>query len=345
VNGPDPSTSEIAAAKDRLQKVCLESLPRLYLEEAGILAKGVSWNGETYEVLKPSVLDTANVLLALYTLRSRGIEAPLDADRLLTQCVGDYLEHCDFAETVLLVWADSLGDRKHSERLWPLLQERLPRHSSNTMLLSWALSGVCEHFKAGGDRESTESLARNLYDTIAGNQFRRTGLFFSSNDREGFLRKRRPLSHLPSQVFAIQALAEYSLTFSDKRAADLALRCADRLCALQGPQGQWWCVYNVREGTVAEKYPVYSVHQDGAMPTALNLVGRARQDHRLEEAGTRGLMWVFGNNELQTSLVDDKQKLVLRGIRQDDGKLAIIREMRSYHPGRCLHALASAGSG
>jgi len=96
----------------------------------------------------------------------------------------------------------------------------------------------------------------------------------------------------------------------------------------------------VRKGTVAQKYPVYSVHQDGAMPAALSLVSQACHSKAYDEAAHRGLAWVLGENELNVDLVDDQEALVLRGIDQRDDRFEIIRRMRAYHPGRCLYALA-----
>jgi hypothetical protein len=124
----------------------------------------------------------------------------------------------------------------------------------------------------------------------------------------------------------------------------MAAECARRLCGLQGPQGQWWRAYDVRKGTVAERYPVYAVNQDGAMPAALTLLARVAPGPHLEEASRRGLHWLFGANELGVSLVDEEHGVLLGGIGRQGEDFELLREMRAYHPGRCLHALALAES-
>jgi len=336
----DSNADDVPALRGRLLRCCLDSLPHFYLPEAGILAEGRSWDGERYRATEPSVRNTANVLLALYALRARGIESSLDADGILARCVADHLPSCEYPEIAFLLWADSLGSRAHSTRLWAELTHRLPDRASDTMLLSWTLCGVCAHARAGGDRRSTAALARSLRDRILQSRFPATGLFFASAARRGLLRKLKPTASLSAQVFAILALAQYSETFGDADAQGAALQCADRLCGLQGPRGQWWWTYDVREGTVAEEYPVYSVNQDGAVPAALLMIGRAGRDGAFEQAAHRGLPWVFGANELEASLLDERHAVILRGIRREGEGFEVMREMRSYHAGRCLYWLA-----
>jgi hypothetical protein len=332
--------------KDRLRKCCLDSLAQLYVPEAGILAERLSWNGTAYERSAPGVLGTANVLLALYHLQSRGVPTPLDADRVLSRCVDEHLDRSGLAEIAVLLWADASGNKIHLARLWDELEQRLTRRESSTMLLSWALCAVCAYREAGGDRRSADAVAQGLHDRIVRNQVSRTGLFRVSDAREGrILRRRKPTAFLASQVFAIQALAVYSSTFGPASAADPAVRCADGLCALQGSLGQWWREYDVREGTVVRQYPVYSVNQDGAMPAALIHLGRAVQDRSFEEASERGVRWVFGANEPETSMLDEERSVILAGVGRDGDDVRVLREMYSYHPGRCLYALALGESG
>ena len=43
------------------------------------------------------------------------------------------------------------------------------------------------------------------------------------------------------------------------------------------PHGQWWWHYDVRDGSVVERYPVYSVHQHAMAPMALLRPARGRR--------------------------------------------------------------------
>ena len=97
------------------------------------------------------------------------------------------------------------------------------------------------------------------------------------------------LASLSSQTFTIMSLALYSQTFGDPDFLQIATRCADKLCSLQGLQGQWWWVYNIDSGEVAEKYPVYSVNQDGAVPMALFPLQKALFTDKYEANIHKGL--------------------------------------------------------
>jgi hypothetical protein len=56
-------------------------------------------------------------------------------------------------------------------------------------------------------------------------------------------------------------------------------------------------------GRVAEKYPVYSVHQEGMAPMALFALGEAAGLDYSKPIST-GLQWISGNNELGSDLRD-----------------------------------------
>ena len=70
-------------------------------------------------------------------------------------------------------------------------------------------------------------------------------------------------------VYPIQALSYYHQATRDARAAEVAISCAERMCQMQGPEGQWWWHFDIRAGRLVEGYPVYSVHQDSMAPMAL----------------------------------------------------------------------------
>ena len=70
-------------------------------------------------------------------------------------------------------------------------------------------------------------------------------------------------------VYPIQALSHYHMALGCPEAMDAATRCADRMCKLQGPAGQWWWHFDVRTGQGVERYPVYAVHQEAMAPMAL----------------------------------------------------------------------------
>ena len=68
---------------------------------------------------------------------------------------------------------------------------------------------------------------------------------------------------------------------ADADALDAANRCAAPDLRPQGTAGQWWWHYDVRDGSVVEGYPVYSVHQHAMAPDgALRPARGGGDDHR-----------------------------------------------------------------
>ena len=110
-------------------------------------------------------------------------------------------------------------------------------------------------------------------------------------------------------------------------ALEAASRCADRLAALQGDQGQWWWHYDWGKGAVVERYPVYSVHQHGLAPMALlELWEAGGPDHRAAVA--HGLGWLVRHPETAADLIADEVGVVWRKVgRREPSKL--VRKARS----------------
>ena len=94
----------------------------------------------------------------------------------------------------------------------------------------------------------------------------------------------------------------------------MASACADGICRVQGPLGQWWWHYDSKTGEVVGKYPVYSVHQHGMGPMALFALGEAAQRDFTREIYL-GLNWIYGANELQTDMQDFSARVIWRCIR------------------------------
>lgn len=334
----------LASRSSVLRRTCVASLDRFFLEKEGLFARSISWDGRSWKKTgPPSLLNTANVLMALYELSRHGHSHSIDAYSVMERLVTGYfqdLSRYDYSDAAFALWADAIGGRRHLSKLWEVLQGSLPRRVSDTMKLAWTLSALCHYFPVAEEPDPVSALARQLYKRIAANQSAATGLFHQSGDREGWLGRRRPIASLSSQTYPIQAFALFGRAFGSAEALEKAQRCADTICRMQGPQGQWWWRYDVAKGSVAEKYPVYAVNQDGAIPMALGELQRALQDRRYEEAIARGIEWLFGDNELSTSLVDEEAGVIWRAIQQDDhGEFGIVHEMYSYHPARCLYGL------
>ena len=322
-----------------LWRTCISSLPRFYLPEAGILARRVAWSGqELHATAEPSPRNTAEVAKALYRLRSAHYSPPLDPDALMDGIVDRYLMELEYPDVALALWADAVGTGRYFSILWKTLLTRLHAGASETMELSWTLSALCNCAKLSS-ASNVAALAHGVAKRIACNQGP-TGFFYGSAHRKGWLRRRAVRTSLSSQTYAIHALSAYGRIFDVPEALRSARRCADAFCGLQGPLGQWWWIYDVAEGIVLDSYPVYSVNQDAAVPLAFSEL-EPKLDSKYNLAASRGLLWLFGENELATSLVDEQLGVIWHGIEKKKEGFNIVREMYSYHPGRCLYMLCS----
>lgn len=137
------------------------------------------------------------------------------------------------------------------------------------------------------------------------------GLFSSVTPAPGSCRRSTHVGRFADQVCSIQALARLHAAHGGQAALAAAQACADRMCELQGADGQWWWLYDVRDGSVAEKYPVYSVHQYATGPMAfLDLREAGGKDHW--GAIARGLGWLDRHPELAEPIVSDGETAIWR---------------------------------
>ncbi len=314
------------------------------LPGTGILGRKLTWDGQRLQlVAEPSPRNTAELARALFVLRARGVSCTVDPDALMAALVGRYLSGLEYPDVALALWADALGAGKHAAVLWQAFTERVPKpwQSAEVMDLAWAVSALCHLVSTAWAPAGVEVQAHRLYRRLVRHQHQRTGLFHATGRRQGLLRRRDPVASLAVQTFGVQALALYGARFAVPGALLRAEACAEAFCRLQGPKGEFWWTYDVRGGRVLERYPVYAVSQDSVVPTALDelriATGRARHESEI----ARGLDWEFGNNEAAASLVDEDLGVIWRGLEQRDGAVHVIREMYSYHPGRCLYRLGA----
>jgi len=170
-------------------------------------------------------------------------------------------------------------------------------------------------------------------------------------------------SHIASfadQIYPIYALSRFSEVFGIETALDSALSCANRICELQGPLGQWWWHYDAVGGRVVGPYPVYSVHQDAMAPMALFAINSA-SGKDFNEPVFRGLNWITGQNELSIDLRERGLNVIWRNIHQStveryfeesrmlifpnrktfsSQRLNVLFECHPYHLGWILFAFA-----
>jgi len=241
-------------------------------------------------------------------------------ERLLLDCG----QSQELGEVALIAWAARVLRHKNAQKAVTMLKLMEPaRGTYPTVELSWALTALVV-----GDGEPAEAtLAKKIADTLIASFRCQSALFPHGPTRKGLSSLRSHISCFADFVYPIQALSYYYQATGDSRAAEIACSCAEKMCELQGDEGQWWWHYDVRTGRVVERYPVYSVHQDAMAPMALFALANAcGKDY--SEAVEKSLGWLTNPPEIPFSLIDNERNIIWRKIaRREPFKL--VRKMQA----------------
>jgi hypothetical protein len=262
---------------------------------------------------------TLMVELGLLRAQAAGYTLPFDLDDIdgvaWREIDGPELTPGDLG---LMLWIDARRTGGRGEelghRLSSALRVRGGLEARLGMELGWIVTGLAHHVAAGGSdvgqRLLTQALDQLLVRNLAPSHlFRHFGA-------PGW---RRRFPNFATQVYSVLALSVVGRHALDERALPAARATADRLLAMQLPDGGWPWLYDADHGTVVERYEIYSVHQDAMAPMALIELWEATGERRYLEAVARGLRWIHGQNELRENMVDRDNGLVLRSIRRRRG--------------------------
>lgn len=305
---------EAEAFVQSLRALAARALQRMYLPEAEAFAFTLGREGNALRLAGRSDRYTAISLIGLTALHEPLPSLPPAASicaRLLDRVPG----LSSLGDTALIAWAAALTGCDPS-RAWTRLRELESGDAPVAVVdLAWALTAACV---VGDDRldDLRGQLARRLL--AARNP---ASHLFRHHTSGGGLRSH--VACFADQVYPIQALAAFGRVAGDSRALDAAVRCAERICALQGRDGQWWWHYDHRTGDLVEGYPVYAIHQDAMAPMALLELERAGGG-RYREWIDRGLSWLHSAPELNgDSLIDRDSGMVWRKVaRREPAKAA-----------------------
>ncbi len=215
----------------------------------------------------------------------------------------------DLGDVALTLWAARALHHGNATRALWRLQAMDPARGQHPLVdLAWVLTALVIDGAAAADSLAEATAARLLAS------FRESSSLFPhwpAGSKSASLRSH--VGCFADQVYPILALSHYFRVSGLPEALTAAQRCADRVCALQGPEGQWWWHYDVRTGRVIEGYPVYAVHQHAMAPMALfALQDACGIDHT--DAVTKGLKWLARSPEIDSSLIDPAAGVIWRKV-------------------------------
>lgn len=324
------SNSVAAGAADRDLKAAVEDLrasgirllARMYRPSEGLFVFRLRRRGAEDVLEGLSRRYTGIVLIALAGESERVSRAILGGHRLSDVCgqlIRDAQRTGDPGEAALTLWAARMCGHAEADRALAALRAMRPDTAAcPTVEIAWSLSALAVVAQGPTDRQLAERVADRLMQS-----FRQgTGLFPHAPAGAETSPFRDHVCCYADLVYPIQALSYWHRASGSLEARDIAARCAERMCALQGPAGQWWWHYDIRTGQVLERYPVYAIHQDAMGPMALfDLRDCCGPDHTVHIE--RSMAWLFNPPEIRGSLVDPAADVIWRKVaRYEPGKLA-----------------------
>lgn len=259
------------------------------------------------------------------------------AAEVAAAAVADAMSAPDPGAVALAVWAAAeTGAQVPTaalDRLRVIAQDPAP---ADTVVVAWTLTALLAARDLADLAGATDRTVRRLLFATGAH-----GVFPHVLPAQAQRRWRRHIGCFADQVYPIQALARYFAATGDPAALAAADRCAARICALQGPAGQWWWHYDVRTGGVVEGYPVYSVHQHAMAPMALlELYQAGGFDGRAAVAS--GLGWIARHPESAEPLVDERLGVIWRKVGRREPPKAVRKAravLSSVHPRLRLRVL------
>jgi uncharacterized protein len=354
-----------------LIRQALNSLVQMFNAERGLFCYKLRQNHTGLLQEGISRRYTLMTLLGLHRSEAADYSSPVNLQDVLNGLLCNVTWIDNTGDLGLLLWAtavispERLGDHFPAAKIRSLLNQCRDIDQGRTMETAWFLSGLAHAVlvspEAFGDVADLAWRSHRILQKTQG-PYGTFGHLARNGSLSGYFRGR--IGSFADQVYPIYALSKFAQAYRATDALAMAKNCADAICRLQGPQGQWWWHYDALTGKIAEKYPVYSVHQEGMAPMALfELQEQASLDYN--DAIYKGLDWISGKNELARDLrhtsglvwrcILPKSKFTVFWMRaQDalgykgdadyDSRLTTLLECRPYELGWLLYAFAGRSS-
>lgn len=311
----------LKAAVENLRALGIRALARMYRPGEGLFAFRLRrQNGQ--DVLEGISRRYTGIALIALARESEQVKGAVLAGQALQDVCGKLIDDAerteDLGEAALTLWAARVCGHAQAGRALERLRAMRPDTAAfPTVEVAWSLSALAVDSESVTDAELRDRVADRLMRSFR--QGSRLFPHWPAGATGSSLRAH--VCCYADLVYPIQALSFYHRATGSKEARDISGRCAERMCSLQGPAGQWWWHYDVRTGEVLERYPVYAIHQDAMGPMALfDLQECCGPDHRASIE--RSMRWLLDPPEIQGSLVDEEADVIWRKVgRHEPGKL------------------------
>jgi hypothetical protein len=288
-----------------LNALAVRSLFTLFDEKEQLFSERATFNAGGYQRGRASCRHTIVALLGLHRLTESGVALPFDVQSIQNAVFRDRSWVKTAGHLGLLTWftAVCLPDRLESifeefdfERVLASYEDA---RQARTAGLAWFLAGIA-HAKLARPEAVPDltDVAADTYRLLEENQGP-SGIFgHAASVRFPRETLNSRFGTFADQIFPVYALSMFARAFQIEEPLESALACANSICALQGPLGQWWFLYDKGTGRVVSRYPVLSVHQDGTAPCGLLALEEAT-GRNFHKGITKGLSWIAGANELR----------------------------------------------
>ena len=304
-----------------MRKTAINALGRMFLPGKRLFVHHLQMTNSNAIQIGTSKRYTANVLIALANEKSEiseNITPKISPTDICSQLIDEIQNTSDLGEAALTLWASRAMNHKNATMALDQMKRLNPAEKHwPTVEIAWSLSALTIESSSPTDNELAAKIAHRLITSFS----RNSKLFphYPGNSAQHWLR--RHISCFADLVYPIQALSLYSIAAKNTPARDAAQQCAEKMCQLQGRDGQWWWHYDYRNANIVEKYPVYAVHQDAMAPMALQILKKAGGGD-YSQAIQKGMDWLASPFEMESSLIDKNHNLIWRKIaRQEPGKL------------------------
>jgi hypothetical protein len=352
----------------QLMTLAVEGLAPMFDAESQLFCHRLQQSdaGLTRDRLSPRY--TIMTLLGLIRSEKAGLASALPVKTILNRLLEDTAWINNVGDLGLMLWLCAAACPERLSEMcaaWDV-QSALVRFGETrykrTTELAWFLTGLAHMSLASRSGSlAAPDMATKVYRLLRENQG--DSGTFGHGARMATLSGmvRGHIGSFADQVYPIYALTVFARACGVREAFGAAGKCAEAICRAQGTLGQWWWHYDARAGRVAERYPVYSVHQDGMAPMALFALGD-EANFDFTEPIYKGLQWIAGDNEAGYDLRDTDRKVIWRciyhGSRREvwrnrlrylagagtapesSDELKVLLECRPYHLGWLLYAFA-----